>query len=685
MTRSKVQSRRGKQQKGAVVISLFEDVPRTSSSWPAEIPASMTHVYRVNALNTDIDGVSPFASTGPLEMFEHMFQLEGTRGRNMTKSADDDGSELLPSHGDTQTSLNMPYDPQDRVGLHDALLAVYTQASRSIHCEADNTQHQQTRPTPLTDGLASARTSSGGHHLRWHHQFSVAAPGCAPSRSLSPDHTGSSASISMSRRSSLATVELESSRGPSPVSQGSSMSSIDAPDPTYRPVSLGCTPSLDDAYMYSSANALPFAHPLLPQQPYHRPPSLYVHQPTLYRRPAHLSYQDCGTMQRPMQLGSQHLDYPPDIRAQSPTEVAHEAAVHHVVNAPASISCQEQAGSSPRHAPLVQQDIQRTNQPAVIPVLYPLHSGSWYTSDGFLSRDQRTGTLDSWRPHSVASNCHQLPVLTPSQAFKDFMADLGRPAQHSTSSQPLLPPVHAPPLHSVRPHGFSFSVPLRPSAGYQNVPKERDWTAHFEALGRKGRKKRSSRKQNGQNEESEAGQVETYQCPMCDRNFGRRNGLAIHMKWHYKERDEDSYFRGLGIAIPPLNIPRRIHGLSSAAIAQPPHVSQMAAASEIAPSGSTSSNHTSPPMGSLLYPETDAQPTRPLSASTTLLSISTMDSLPGPITPLATPPPSPGGSRVSSLVRLSVADILSARGGRLRSESTRSMWDLFGSDDQESR
>lgn len=70
------------------------------------------------------------------------------------------------------------------------------------------------------------------------------------------------------------------------------------------------------------------------------------------------------------------------------------------------------------------------------------------------------------------------------------------------------------------------------------MPKERDWTTHFEALGRKGRKKKkSSRKQKGQSEEPEVKQVEAYQCPMCDRGFERRNGLAIHMKWHYKEKE----------------------------------------------------------------------------------------------------------------------------------------------------
>ena len=54
-------------------------------------------------------------------------------------------------------------------------------------------------------------------------------------------------------------------------------------------------------------------------------------------------------------------------------------------------------------------------------------------------------------------------------------------------------------------------------------------------------------------------------------------------------------------------------------------------------------------------------------------------SLPAPITPLATPPPTPGGSSGMQSFE-SVSDFLrmSRRG---RSDSVRSMWDLFGSDD----
>ena len=140
---------------------------------------------------------------------------------------------------------------------------------------------------------------------------------------------------------------------------------------------------------------------------------------------------------------------------------------------------------------------------------------------------------------------------------------------------------------------------------------------------------------------------------------------------------EETYLQGLGINIPPLNIPHETHGHPSASIAQPFQVPQTRSASEGASNASTSSDNSPPPMSSLL----DCRLMRPLSPSTTLLSVSSMDSLPGPITPLATPPPSPGGSRVSSLVRLSAADMLTASGCRSRSDSIRSMCDLFGSDD----
>lgn len=59
--------------------------------------------------------------------------------------------------------------------------------------------------------------------------------------------------------------------------------------------------------------------------------------------------------------------------------------------------------------------------------------------------------------------------------------------------------------------------------------------------------------------------------------------------------------------------------------------------------------------------------------------------LPAPITPLATPPPTPGGSGAGAssffAPRFAAEEEDDRLGMRQRSDSVRSMWDLFGSDD----
>lgn len=687
---------RRKQQKQAIIFRPYEDVAYTPGSWPPEIPSTMTHIFRVIA-HPDFE-CNPFAAVGPSKMFENAFQLQkietkldfcyitasaaGSRP-DFSSSRDDDNFGDSASHAGSECSSG-----------------VRGELSYPVDSDVDAARWSR---MGLAGSLVGPGSTSNRYNPRFARNVSIATSDSVASRSLSPD----TESVDLSRRSSLVRTELECSRGPSPSassSQDSSLSSIEAADISSHSACARRVVQTDHAYIHFADNNLPFASPPTLHQTGFRPPNLYGNFPQEGYPPAHWGYQQCDPVQRFSPPGYGHaLPHPTEIsphietaRAGNPTTASTAAY------AQPGAARQGQPGPGSRSA--VVQPVLHPAHPAGMPAIHPMHVNAWPVPLGLPARDPRIGSLDDSKSCPSGGNYAQAPSTAPSQAFKDFMADLGRAGQPPVPLLPPLPPVHAPPLHKLHPLYpppppppplVGFSVPLRSRlVPCRSAPKERDWTTHFEALGRKGRKKKSSKKKKRVEnvEVVEIKPAEKFQCPMCDRDFERRNGLAIHMKWHYKENNgksgtvrflfassscrspEDRYLKGLSIAIPPLSFPPPMYFPPGVAIAPPPFGVPTTVAPELTTSSSSGSD-VSPAMSSL---QSSASSTRTLSANTTLLSVSPVDTHPGPITPLATPPPSPGGTRVSSLVRLSAADILTSRA---RSESTRSMWDLFGSDD----
>ena len=97
------------------------------------------------------------------------------------------------------------------------------------------------------------------------------------------------------------------------------------------------------------------------------------------------------------------------------------------------------------------------------------------------------------------------------------------------------------------------AAPFFTSEERPEMPKRAaSWTAHFESLpapklGARPRKSRA--KGRPSNATLDIGQktlsqvlppniVLLHKCPLCPRAFEKRNGLAIHLKWHYKPVDE---------------------------------------------------------------------------------------------------------------------------------------------------
>ena len=547
MARDRIRFRKGRQEKEKDVPP-FEDIPYVPSSWPPEIPVDMTHGFRVSPPpGKDDKDLSIFASTGPLEMFEHTFQLEGFDDSNTSAStSEDDCSEPSHSQDDddddkNDVPLGMHYDLAGHINPDVFLPAAYFRANRLAPGGLESRWDPHAQPTPFLDNWAGTRASPCEHDPRWWHGFSMADSGYAMSRPPSPDASGSSVSFSMSRRSSLAMTELDTSRASSPSvssSQNSSLSSIEVSHfaPPSEPLQVRRSASLD--------NASAFTLSLLPQHLQHQPQNAHAQHPSPYKQPTFPSCPDLGTMRRPSQPPyAQHPDALPKI-SPSASEMANRATAtqaRRFVDLPAGVARQGQAGPNPglEYVPYgCQQDSQRRHQLSSVSNLP--HVGPWSGPPAFGSRTLHSGTFGDWRFRPTAGSYPQFLTSAPSQAFKDFMADLGHTVPQSTSlTRPLLPPVHVPPIQPMRPQRLGFPVPLRHPFRQPYAPKERDWTAHFEALGRKGRKKKSSRRKKGQPEEAK--KPETYQCPMCDRDFERRNGLAIHMKWHYREREGEPF------------------------------------------------------------------------------------------------------------------------------------------------
>ena len=75
------------------------------------------------------------------------------------------------------------------------------------------------------------------------------------------------------------------------------------------------------------------------------------------------------------------------------------------------------------------------------------------------------------------------------------------------------------------------ALPFRPDGG-----RKPSWTEHFDFLQTQVKKRRRMHKDADKAQECKK-PVYNHPCPLCDRHFPRRNSLAIHLKWHYKDRN----------------------------------------------------------------------------------------------------------------------------------------------------
>ncbi|KAI0701355.1 hypothetical protein BC835DRAFT_1303731 [Cytidiella melzeri] len=236
------------------------------------------------------------------------------------------------------------------------------------------------------------------------------------------------------------------------------------------------------------------------------------------------------------------------------------------------------------------------------------------------------------------------------------------PIMPAASHLPLPPLVHGPGYpHSLNVGSYNFMPGIPPIPFQPESPRSDCWKDHFDFLQDEiQHRKRLQKIQDKFNRAHKIIKNKTVQraasfhpCPLCNRSFSRRNSLAIHMKWHYKEREEEQSPVGLGINITNPedetneNVTPRTDGAA------------------------TSSGSVLPP----LDPD-HAQPRAGVLSISSLLS-ATQPGVASPITPFATPPSTPpvralespnGSEETHSRLQTGVSD---------RSTT----WSLFGSPD----
>lgn len=655
----------------------------------ADIPVSMTHAYRVRKDPTD--------AMGPLAMYENVFQLESYEHTPKVVES------CKPGRRDPSSSRVGAGKGLDSSSAHDPPNILVSPADEELHRAPEGRLFGGTIPM-LESPADSSRPVLDAVGPRWWHGSSAASMD-SRAGSFSPV-IGAPDSLSASRRASLSTqTEIESSRGPSPAtssSQDSAFSSADGSRLLWPSGSLERATSIDKPFEYPEQNFIGPQQTLYPGHHYSHP-GFHVHQHYLYH-PASLSCPDFQNLQhfpypsQPWQLnphpsGQADSDTRPEKTAQSAS--LEEASQDHAV--------QRQPPSGPSgsgsfgNARFALSDQMELSNPLLYPVPAPYLSGpGLHPFLGFYGYAHPTDPSDP-RPHSVSGNFdHNLvPPTLPANKHTtmdslDTQLSVPRPLAVPPLNTVTAPMHMLPPMRHLAP---SYSVPLYPPYRFPAISKSRSWTAHFEALegqGKRSRKRSKAEKASAKDEQEKI----AHQCPLCDRSFARRNGLAIHLKWHYKERDGKLYrcyqivcstnwyttiaedlhmpslphlpsLQGLGINVPTvLPMPERSPNKRLEPIFSP----------EIVATAEDSSPLALEPSPEFLYtpPRDNAAPGP---SSHGLLSVCAHD-LPGPITPLATPPPTPGGSRPLSFDCMS--DFIHTR---QRSDSTRSMWDLFGSDD----
>ncbi|KIP12089.1 hypothetical protein PHLGIDRAFT_367802 [Phlebiopsis gigantea 11061_1 CR5-6] len=666
-----------------------------------DIPEEMTHSYRLVK--------NPFDATGPLPMFEHVFELKPAHeNQEDHKLTNDRKRRRRPVETEQNMQREASRSPEHvSPSVEVPLPKITVEPSDYVHRGMENRRPPPgliAMPEPLFDPAGLAREGLGP---RSPHDFFVSA--------MDP-HTpiGAPFSYLSSRRTSLSVqTDVGSSRGPSPStssSQDSALSSAEHVGPLRSSGLFDRAVLLDDMHIaYPEENMACHPHSLHPAQ-HVQFPSFHLHQhhymPPQYPDFRHPAAFDCPDFQNVQDFFS-----PPHAALQSGFPTAgrddmHPERIAHTVFPEATNShpMHDRFTHNPAHGPLRHARLGQSGSSLIFSVPGSRAAGSLDNSPypGFLGPHQHFEPVS--RSHSPAGRYDQhlsLPTLPPpiSRAPTPMRAPETQPLDPrptvlpppTTQSVRFIPVIMPAPPPAPRPPPLSVPAPafdLDLSYPLVDPSKTVSWTTHFDALGRKGKKKTRSKKLKADLPQSgcdPAGNPVFYRCPLCPRSFQRRNGLAIHLKWHYKERDNDGEVLYVE-AVASTNGESRVEDDQDQDRTAPPVqglgiILEPESAPDMEPLqvdlgiGLPSSVMRAPTPQ--LFDTPSPRRRRHAKPGSTIPLPPSLSDMPGPITPLATPPPTPGGLPSHSFVyKPSTQD-----DPRARLESAGSMWELFGSED----
>lgn len=643
--------------------------------WPPGIPAHMVFLHRVNsridrhfAPKEDLH----FGPPGALEMYEHVFQVQLNNSLPAgppTVGADAEPPRPSPSQSSDGGVTDEPKTPMDTTEAElvacgrveqpnlagslsswpaDDTGAIHIPPYRDYPPRSSLSEDHPTsafqchdRKDDYVDGFSSQSPLSDSIH--WHHSF-PAVDSSDPNEPNLAGYEERRPSLASSRDMSASPFRSHSaSASPHLSDDVHAMNIPRLPPQSQLPMNHG---------QYAADGVPPIAF-TSHGYPHRFHPDHLLHHYTPSYPLVHFDRTHGAQYNQPMDPFSRGLPMhpayasPPDILQPRPWDTRPDIA------GPSAKNYSEIAASAAQTHRAISAEDYHALRPGDI-LLQPVHTS--YHEPGLADRNY-VAPGPSADPALIDKSLR--PPYWNSQEPSDSIAH-GRPGLPSLPMLCYPPPLwlngptHCQPYHACPVNGDRASAfPYRPE-----IERRESWTEHFDLLQSQSRKKRRVQRKDGEKTQEVKGPVYSHQCPLCDRRFPRRNSLAIHLKWHYKDRDgkRASCFFSSGVRLQ--NAKRSAEPATMGTglgIFVPPRFSEQTAVASDAPIAATahatdSNEYTPDPENANDSAANSATPTADPAAHTSrtnVLSISSLLStnlsatVAAPISPLATPPATP--------------------------------------------
>lgn len=526
--------------------------------WPPEIPAHMVFLHRVNhRIDRSIAPKEPqFESRGSLGMFEHVFQVQlddsaAVVSPNVGPEQDLERSKPSPSQSSDGGATDEPKTPEDtqetdtvacrRVeepALAGSLGSWPAENNHTIpHSPYTSSLHYHSRSSFSSDQSASEYRCHEGKdddmdtfssqlqypaEVHWHHPFS-AVDLTVPHEANLPGYEERRPSLASSREMSASPFG-----SPHPSDDIRLVNPRRLPHHTQVPMIPG--QYAIEAVSPSMLTGHGHPHRIHPDHTLQHPSPFHLNKTheSLYTQPTDMIFRG---------LGQPHL-YAHSAYTLPPVHHQHAWENRHDEPGSKTRSQSEQintAGQSHKAMPATQYHGSPRPSESLLQPVHTAHHESAPTDRRYIFPGAVTDHLSDralrppyWNaqipgPHPFDSVAHDRPVLPP---------------------LPL--PFYPPPLYLNDPAYFQPPNHVfeggsdRPLAYPSDLGRRVSWTEHFDFLQSHVQKRRRAQKDADKTLETNRPSY-SHQCPLCERRFPRRNSLAIHLKWHYKDREGECF------------------------------------------------------------------------------------------------------------------------------------------------